>query len=80
MTDSLKDQANKAALAAVTPQSFTVGGWTDGKYSEGGLTYQRKWSNGWGATAYAKAWWNDAAVIPTDRSGYVIGSELTKKF
>ncbi len=83
MTDTIKDQANKAAIESVKadkPSSFTVGGWTDGRYAEGGLTYQRTWKNGWGATAYAKAWWNDQPVVPTDRFGYVVGADVVKKF
>lgn len=80
---SLLDQANQAALAQVkkdTPQSFTVGAAYDGTTVSGGLTYDRKWSNGWGATAYAKAWWNDSAVLPQDQHGAVMGVEAVKKF
>lgn len=83
MSEKLSDQANKAAIESVKaekPQSFTVGGWTNGRYAEGGLTYHRKWSNLWGFTAYAKAYWNDAPVIPTDRFGGVVGFDVEKKF
>lgn len=80
---SLLDQANKAAIDQVktdAPASFTVGAAYDGKTVSGGLTYDRKWSNGWGVTAYAKAWWNDAAVLPQDKHGAVMGVEAVKKF
>lgn len=69
-----------AKVKAETPASFTVGGSFDGHVATGGVTVDRKWSNGWGATAYAKAWWNDAPVIPTDRAGYVVGVKATKTF
>ena len=75
---SLRDQANRAALDQVkseAPQSFRVGGTYDGKVASGGISYDRKWSNGWGATAYLKAWWHDAAVLPQDRTGILIGAE-----
>ena len=63
MADSLSEQANKAALKSVTPSQFTVGGYRtrDGRIS-GGITYDRKWSNGWGAVAYARAYWHDLPV------------------
>ncbi len=83
MSDSLSEQAHKKALEQVRaekPHAFTVGGSFDGKQATGGITYERKWSNGWGLTAYAKAYWHDAPIVPTDQSGYVAGAELTKKF
>jgi hypothetical protein len=83
MPRTLSEQANKAAIDSVRaekPQSFTVGGTFDGKVATGGVTYDRKWSNLWGITAYAKAYWNDAPVVPTDRFGYVVGADVTKKF
>jgi hypothetical protein len=85
MTDTLRDQANKAAVDLVKaekPQSFTVGGSLDvgTRTATGGITYNHSWKNGWGATAYAKAWWNNAAVIPSDKFGAVIGIEGVKKF
>jgi hypothetical protein len=53
MADTLSEQANRAALEAVktdTPQQFTVGAFidADGRL-RGTATYDRKWSNGWGA-------------------------------
>ena len=80
---TLFEQANKAALDQVkaeTPSQFTVGGSFDGTNVVGGVTLNRTWKNGWGATAYAKAWWNDSAVIPKDKYGVVVGGEVTKKF
>lgn len=78
---SLLDQANKAALDAVRaekPQSFTVGGSFDGTALQGGVTYDRKWSNGWGLTAYAKAWWKASAVTPNSK--VEAGAEVTKRW
>jgi hypothetical protein len=77
---SLVEQANKAALDQVKADTFTVGGTFDGHRVEGGVTIDRKWSNGWGATAFARAWWNGQAVIPKDKHGIVVGGEITKKF
>lgn len=79
----LAEQANDDMIASVKaerPSQFRVGGSWDGKTATGGLTYERKLSNLWGITAYAKAYWNDAPVIPTDKFGYVIGGELVKKY
>lgn len=89
MTDSLSEQANKAALDAVKaekPQQFTVGAqFRDGKLV-GGVTYDRTWKNGWGATAYIRAWYDDLPVTvnvagqqahrPTGEAGI----EVSKKF
>lgn len=83
MSGPLSDAAHKATIDSVKaekPSRFTVGGWTDGRYAEGGVTFNRKWSNLWGFTAYAKAYWNDQPVIPTDRFGGVVGFDLEKKF
>lgn len=70
MTDerTLAEQANAAAIKSVRdekPASFTVGAYvkSNGQVG-GGLTVDRTWKNGWGATAYARAWWNDTAVLP----------------
>lgn len=81
MSGSLLDQANAAAVAQVTkdkPQQFTIGGGTDGKGAAVAITYDRKWSNGWGATAYARAWWDDLAVTPHPKLS--AGGEINKKF
>ena len=81
---SLLDDANKAALAQVKaekPSSFTVGGSFDGKKLQGGITYDRKWSNGWGVTAYARAWWDDLPVSTHTKQPKVsAGVEATKRF
>lgn len=84
MADSLLEQANRAALNAVkrdTPSSFTVGGTFDGKTLQGGITYDRTFKNGWGATAYLRAWWDDLPVsthTPTPK--IEAGVEVVKKF
>lgn len=81
---SLLEQANKAALASVKaekPHSFTVGGYYDGKRISGGITYDRKFSNGYGLTAYARAWWEDATVSThTPKPKIEAGAEFSKKF
>lgn len=60
MSGPISDAANKAALDDVRkekPSSFTVGGYLtrDGRVV-GGVTYDRKFSNLWGLTAYARAY------------------------
>lgn len=79
---TISDQANKAALESVKaekPSQFTIGGRFDGKTLVGGITYDRTWKNGWGATAYARAWWDDLPVR-TDRPQVEAGGEITKRF
>lgn len=80
---SILEQANREAIDQVkakTPTSFTVGAHYDGKILSGGLSFDRKWINGFGLTAYARAWWNDAAVLPQDKNGVVVGAEGVYKF
>ena len=81
---TILDQANRAALAQVRtekPSQFTVGGSFDGKRIQGGVTYDRKLSNGWGATAYLRAWWDDLPVSTTTRTPRIsAGGEVTKRF
>lgn len=80
---TILDAGTKATIDVVkaeTPSKFTVGGSFNGRQASGGASYNRTWKNGWGATAYAKAWWNDQAVVPTDRFGYMVGGEFTKEF
>ena len=80
---TLSEQANQDMIATVKaekPQSFTVGGTFDGKRASGGISYNRAWSNLWGITAYAKAYWHDQPVVPTDKYGYAVGVDVTKKF
>ena len=83
MSDTLSQQANKAALEQVRaekPQSFRVGATYDGKIVSGGISYDRKWGNALGLTAYLKAWWNDQAVLPQDKTGVVVGAEAVYTF
>lgn len=75
-----KHTAEIAKTQAEKPHSFTVGGTFDGHVATGGITYDRKWSNLWGFTAYAKAYWHDQPVVPTDKFGYVVGAEVVKRF
>lgn len=81
---ALEEQSAKelAKVKSETPSQFVVGGAFDGHRVTGGLSYNRSWKNGWGATAYAKAWWQDASVTPvgTSQTGGVIGVEGVKKF
>lgn len=79
---SLLDQANKAALDQVKadkPLQFTVGAYidADGKL-KGVATYDRTWTNGWGATAYARAWWDDLSI--TAHPKWEAGGEIRKRF
>ena len=78
---SLLRQANEAAIAQVKaekPQQFTVGGFISGDGITTTITYDRKWSNGWGATAYIRAWWDDLPVTPHPR--LEAGGEISKRF
>ena len=80
---SILDTGNEAMVEAVRkdrPSKFTVGGQYNGKQASGGITYDRKIWNGFGATAYAKAYWNQKPVVPTDKFGFVIGGEISKEF
>jgi len=74
----LLDSAHKLALAEVKPSQFTVGGHFDGKTVTGGVSYDRRWQNGWGLTAYMKAYWTNAPVIP--QKGVTAGVEASLKF
>jgi len=80
--EKLEAAADKelAKVKAETPSQFRVGGTWNGKTATGGISYDRKWSNLWGVTAYAKAYWNDQPIVPTDKFGYVIGADVVKKF
>lgn len=79
MSDSLSEQANRKALDAVKPNQLVVGGYyKDGKLF-GGVTYERKWSNGWGVAAFARAWVEGKAVTP-QKASIEAGAEVTKKF
>lgn len=79
---SLLEQA-LANVKAEKPSQFTVGGSYNGKRIEGGLTYDRKFSNGYGLTAYARAWWDDLPVsthTPKPKPQIEAGAEFSKKF
>lgn len=82
MAPTLREQADKHAieLAKVKPSAFVVGGTIEGRRVTGGLSYSRTWRSGWGAVAFARAWYDDAPVIPTDKYGYVLGVEVVKTF
>lgn len=86
MSDTpLTDAANRhakelATVKAEKPSAFTVGLHTDGQGVVATATYDRTWKNGWGATAYAKAWWNDASVTPVRSSGVAAGAEGRYEF
>lgn len=85
MSPTLKEQADKHAtdLAKVkteTPSKFVVGGTWDGHKVQGGISYDRKWYNGFGATAYLRAWYDDKPIIPVEKAGFVIGGEGTYTF
>lgn len=80
MTLAEQGEAEVTKILTTKPQKFTVSGFTDGKGAVGKLTYSRKWSNGWGATAYAKAWWNDASVTPERGTGVAVGAEGSYQF
>lgn len=81
---SILDLGNKAVLdhvRAEKAQSFTVGGTFDGQKVVGGVTYHRTWANGWGATAYLRAWWDDLPVsVSSAKPKMLAGGELTRKF
>lgn len=79
MGDSLLESGLRE-VRAEAPSQFRVGAHFDGQRATGGVSYDRKWSNLWGVTAYAKAYWNDQPVVPTDRFGYVIGAEVVRRF
>jgi len=85
VTDTIRDQANRAAIDSVRkdkPSSFTVGAHADilARKGDATISYDRSWKNGWGATAYVKGWWNDAAVVPQEKRGVVVGGEGSLKF
>lgn len=81
---SILEAAQRQAVEEVRrtkPSQFTVGGHYDGRRMVGGLTYDRTWKNGWGLTAYARAWWDDEAVTThTKRPSVEAGGEITKRF
>lgn len=89
MSGPIQDAANKAALETVKkdkPQSFTVGAhYRDGQFIAE-TTYDRKLSNLWGLTAYARAYWHDLPVTVNGTTATVkkptgeAGVELTRKF
>lgn len=83
---TIRESADKAALEAVRKEKasrFTVGGTIapDGAIV-GGITYDRTWKNGWGLTAYAKAYWNDLPVRVNSAKPTKVeaGFEISKPF
>lgn len=72
--------AEVARVLKEKPNKFTVSGFTDGQGGLAKLSFNRTWKNGWGATAYAKAWWNDASVTAERSSGVAVGGEGTYTF
>lgn len=81
MTLAEQGDAEVAKIVASKPSSFTVGAHTNGRGVTGTLTVDRKWSNGWGATAYARAWWHDTSVTPGGpASGVSAGIEGHRTF
>lgn len=77
---AVKHATDLAKVKTEAPSRFVVGGTIEGRRVTGGLSYSRSWRTGWGAVAFARAWYDDAPVIPTDKFGYVIGGELVKEF
>lgn len=86
---SILESGEKITLESVkasTPSKFTVGGYYKDGTIVGGVTYDRKWSNGWGLTAFARAWWNDLPVTAHDgtftlHAGHAeAGFEASKQF
>lgn len=79
---SLRDQADKEAIDQIRadkPAQFTVGAYIDADGKLRGITtYDRKWTNGWGATAYMRAWWDDLSV--TAHPKLEAGVEVVKRF
>jgi len=63
------------------PSEFVIGGTWDGHTATGKTSYEYSWKNGWGAVAYAKAWYHDASVTPVGQKqfGGEVGGEVTKK-
>ena len=63
------------------PAQFVVGGTWDGHTATGKTTFEYSWKNGWGAIAYAKAWYHDASVTPVGEKqfGGAVGGEVVKK-
>jgi hypothetical protein len=79
------EEASEKELAKVKaekPNSFTVGAHADilARKGEATISYDRRWYNGWGATAYIKGWYNDTAVVPQAKRGVTIGGEGSYKF
>jgi hypothetical protein len=79
---SILESANAEAIKEVrerTPSQFTVGGYVRNGKLVGGVTYDRAWTNGWGLTAYARAYWDDLPVSVKRPKGEA-GVELVKRF
>jgi len=76
---SLEAAAKKEleTVKAEKPSQFTVGGHYDHatRTVTGGITYDRKLSNGFGLTAYAHAYWTDQPIYAQNKFGFVIGGQ-----
>lgn len=84
-TKSLQQQADEAMVRQVqaeAPSQFKVGATVDvlTRRADVTATYDRRWRNGLGLTAYLRAWWEDKAVLPADEQGAVIGVTVVQKF
>lgn len=81
-------ESGKAQVEQVVkdkPQSFTVGGHIDTSgEAVASITYDRTIWNGFGLTAYARAWWHDAPVAtnakPKKQLDAGTGFEISKKY
>lgn len=85
MGGPITESAIRAAAGTVRaekPSQFTVGAHYRNGQLVASATYDRKLSNLWGLTAYAKAYWHDAPVTvsgPTSRTTDVeAGFELSR--
>ena len=80
---NILEAANQSVIDDVRKNKasqFTVGGFVkDGKL-HGGVTFDRTWKNGWGVTAYARAYWDDLPVSVQRKPTVEAGAELVKKF
>lgn len=80
---NILEAANAAALKEIRerkPSQFTVGGRIQDGKLVGGITYDRTWKNGWGATAYIKAWYEDQPVSVKRAPKLEAAAEVVKRF
>lgn len=80
-TSGDRHAAELARVQAARPSSFTVGAYVDWRRKVVlEATYDRRLTNLWGLTAYARAWWNDAGVTPNPTAGAAAGIESRYEF